>query len=119
MAADHGAHDQHGQPHADRLRSGLDRRRHQPARPHPGLQAQLGFGPAGSNPASDVGWSWVDAVFNVDVGNNDEFMASLLPDAVGSYDYVYRYSTNGGRTWLYADLNVRFQPARRLPTQAD
>ncbi|GIV72088.1 MULTISPECIES: alpha-amylase family glycosyl hydrolase [Caldilinea] len=73
--------------------------------PTPGLQAQLGFGPSGSNPASDVGWSWVDAVFNVDVGNNDEFMASLLPDAVGSYDYVYRYSTDGGRTWLYADLN--------------
>jgi chitodextrinase len=32
-------------------------------------------------------------------------MASLLPEAVGSYDYVYRYSTTAGRDWLYADLN--------------
>ena len=29
----------------------------------------------------------------------------LLPTAVGSYDYVYRYSTTNGRDWLYADLN--------------
>lgn len=71
----------------------------------PSLQAQLGFGPTGSNPALDAGWQWIDASFNVDAGNNDEFMASLLPDATGAYDYVYRYSTNGGRTWLYADLN--------------
>ncbi|HAJ34530.1 MAG TPA: alpha-amylase, partial [Chloroflexi bacterium] len=71
----------------------------------PTLWAQLGYGPAGSNPATDAGWQWLDAAFNVDAGNNDEFMASLLPDAVGVYDYVYRYSTNGGRTWLYADLN--------------
>src|SRR5439155_7624428 len=25
--------------------------------------------------------------------------------AVGTYDYVYRYSTTSGRDWLYADLN--------------
>jgi glycosidase len=71
----------------------------------PTLQAQLGFGPAGSNPATDAGWRWVDAAFNTDAGNNDEFMASLLPDVIGSFDYVYRYSTNGGRAWLYADIN--------------
>src|SRR5207247_368767 len=27
------------------------------------------------------------------------------PDAVGTYDYLYRYSTTNGRDWLYADLN--------------
>ena len=70
----------------------------------PGLWAQLGFGPDGSNPATDTGWSWVDAAFNTDAGNNDEFKASLLPDTVGGFDYVYRYSTTGGRDWLYADL---------------
>ena len=71
----------------------------------PTLMAQLGFGPAGSNPAGSAAWTWVDASFNVDAGNNDEFVASLLPEQTGSFDYVYRYSTNGGRTWLYADLN--------------
>jgi len=71
----------------------------------PTLEAQLGFGPHGSNPAGNAAWTWVDATFNVDAGNNDEFVASMLPDAVGTYDYVYRYSTTNGRDWLYADLN--------------
>ena len=71
----------------------------------PNLRAQLGFGPQGSNPATDMGWVWVEAAFNVDAGNNDEFMASMLPEAVGVYDYVYRYSTTDGRDWLYADQN--------------
>jgi glycosidase len=71
----------------------------------PSLRAQLGFGPAGSNPANNSAWTWVDASFNVDAGNNDEFMASLLPEATGSFDYVYRYTTTNGRDWLYADLN--------------
>jgi len=68
------------------------------------LRAQLGFGPEGSDPAGNPGWTWVDASFNVDTGNNDEFVASLLPEAVGTYDYLYRYSTTNGRDWLYADL---------------
>ena len=71
----------------------------------PGLQAQLGYGPVGSNPAGNAAWTWVDAAFNVDAGNNDEFKASLLPEAVGTFDYLYRYSTTGGRDWLYADQN--------------
>ncbi len=71
----------------------------------PGLRAQLGFGPAGSNPDGSPDWAWVDATFNTDAGNNDEFKASMLPELVGTFDYVYRYSTTNGQTWLYADLN--------------
>jgi len=71
----------------------------------PTLRAQLGFGPVGSNPANNANWTWVDADFNVDVGYNDEFKANLLPESVGTFDYVYRYSTTNGREWLYADLN--------------
>ena len=71
----------------------------------PGLRAQLGFGPDGSNPDGNASWTWVDAAFNVNAGNNDEFMASLMPEATGAFDYLYRYSTTGGREWLYADLN--------------
>jgi hypothetical protein len=81
----------------------------------PSLRAQLGFGPAGSNPASDPAWMWVDASFNVDAGNNDEFKASLLPEAVGAFDYVYRYSTTAGRDWLVADQNGPIIPAGNLP----
>ncbi|HSJ52535.1 MAG TPA: alpha-amylase, partial [Anaerolineae bacterium] len=70
-----------------------------------GLLAQLGYGPDGSDPEAGAGWLWVEATFNVDAGNNDEFVAQLRPEAVGSYDYAYRYSTTAGRTWLYADLD--------------
>jgi glycosidase len=86
--------------------------------PTPSLRAQLGFGPDGSNPSSDPdAWTWVEAEFNVDVnGANDEFKASLLPDAVGQFDYAYRYSTTGGRDWVYADLDG--SPNGYSPAQA-
>ena len=71
--------------------------------PTDGLRAQLGFGPDGSDPASDPNWIWLEAAFNVDAGNNDEFVASLLPEVTGEYDYAYRYSTSGGQEWVYAD----------------
>jgi hypothetical protein len=29
----------------------------------------------------------------------------MLPEAQGTYDYAYRYSTTGGRDWVYADLD--------------
>jgi hypothetical protein len=37
-----------------------------------------------------------------------------LPEVVGVFDYVYRYTTTGGRDWLYADLNGPI-PAGNLP----
>ncbi len=82
--------------------------------PTAGLMAQVGHGPEGSDPDGNPDWTWVAAVFNVDAGNNDEFMASLLPENVGTFDYVYRYSTTGGRDWLVADLNGPV-PAGALP----
>jgi fibronectin type 3 domain-containing protein len=71
----------------------------------PSLRAQLGFGPEGSNPAGNADWSWTEASFNVDAGNNDEFKASMQPQSAGVYDYLYRYTTNDGQSWLYADQN--------------
>ena len=47
----------------------------------------------------------MEAVFNVDAGNNDEFKASMLPESVGLFDYAYRYSTTNGQDWIYADLD--------------
>jgi glycosidase/fibronectin type 3 domain-containing protein len=73
--------------------------------PTDSLVAQLGFGPDGSDPDGNAVWTWVDATFNVDAGNNDEFQASMLPEAVGTYDYVYRYTVTNGRDWVYADLD--------------
>ena len=67
--------------------------------------AQLGFGPDGSDPAGNAAWTWVEAAFNVDAGNNDEFMAS--PPARRRRDVRLRlplHVTNG-RDWIYADLD--------------
>jgi hypothetical protein len=72
--------------------------------PTPSLRAELGFGPEGTNPATDPAWVWTEAGFNADTGNNDEFMASMLPQSTGTFDYVYRYTTTNGQDWLYADL---------------
>ena len=73
--------------------------------PTPGLIAQLGFGPEASNPDGNADWIWEYATFNVDAGNNDEFMASMLPETIGSFDYAFRYTTTNGRDWVYADLD--------------
>jgi fibronectin type 3 domain-containing protein len=72
------------------------------------LGAQLGFGPHGSSPAGNAAWTWIDAAFNTDAGNNDEFVASMLPESTGTFDYVFRYTTTNGRDWLYADRNGPF-----------
>jgi glycosidase/fibronectin type 3 domain-containing protein len=69
----------------------------------PGLIAQLGYGPEASNPST---WTtWVAMEFNTNVGNNDEFKGALRPTVPGSYDYFTRYSTNGGDSWTYGDLD--------------
>jgi glycosidase/fibronectin type 3 domain-containing protein len=73
--------------------------------PTESLRAELGFGPDGSNPAGNDAWTWVEASFNVDAGNNDEFVATMLPDEIGTFDYAYRYSTTDGAEWVYADLD--------------
>src|SRR5205085_5258701 len=32
----------------------------------------------------------------------------ILPDRVGSFDYVFRFSTTAGRNWVYADQDGIF-----------
>ncbi|MGZ9220702.1 MAG: alpha-amylase family glycosyl hydrolase, partial [Anaerolineales bacterium] len=75
------------------------------AGPTKSLRAQLGFGPDGSDPDGNADWVWVEAAFNIDTNNNDEFFASMLPEATGTYDYAFRYTTTNGRDWVYADLD--------------
>jgi len=67
-----------------------------------GLLAQVGFG-VGADFAT---WTnWANAEFNGDAGDNDEFMAHLLPEATGNFNYIYRYSTTNGRDWVYAGID--------------
>lgn len=67
-----------------------------------GIEAQLGFGPAQTDPSAE-GWVWVEASYNVDVGNNDEYSARLLAPEAGSYSYAYRFRGAGEQDWVYCD----------------
>jgi hypothetical protein len=69
------------------------------------IEAQFGYGPRYANPQTQSGWTWLDAVFNVEAGNDDEYQTNgfVLPGA-GTYSYAYRFSIDGGLTWTYCDV---------------
>lgn len=75
----------------------------------PEVSAQLGYGPDGTDPAVDAGWTWFDAIPNAGYTavapeeNNDEYMASLTVPAPGEYDYAYRFSGDSAATYTYCD----------------
>jgi lamin tail-like protein len=78
--------------------------------PSPNLQAALGYGPDGSDPAVDATWVWAAATPNpawIGVGdpdqNNDEYQATLTLPAAGTYDYAYRFTGDGGSSFTYCD----------------
>jgi hypothetical protein len=62
--------------------------------------AEVGYGPDGTLP-NDPAWVWFPTTFNINQGNNDEYMGTLLPTTAGNFDYLYRYSADGGTTWYY------------------
>lgn len=72
--------------------------------PASGIWAEVGYGPQGSS-ATDPTWTWSSMSYNTAVGNNDEYLGNLLPEWLGEYDYVTRWSSDGGRTWYYSDLS--------------
>jgi hypothetical protein len=59
-----------------------------------GLIAELGISSTNSNP-SGAGWTWINAPFNIQVGNNDEFKGTFSGLSAGTYYYAFRYSYNG------------------------
>jgi hypothetical protein len=71
-----------------------------------GIKGQLGYGRAQDNPTiDDKKWIWVDAKFNVDAGNNDEYFARLTPSEEGDFLYAFRYTMDDGNTWVYCDID--------------
>ena len=73
--------------------------------PDASIAADLGFGPAGTDPRTSLAWTWVSAVFNVQVGNNDEYKQTFVAPLVnGTYSYTYRFSKDG-TNYTAADLD--------------
>jgi len=59
-----------------------------------GIEAWIGYSTENTDPST---WTnWVPAIYNVDVGNNDEYKITLGPLAPGTYYYASRFSLNGG-----------------------
>ena len=74
-----------------------------------GITAEVGVGPVGV-PATDAAWTWTAGAYNADknglgVLDNDEYAGVVsAPFAPGAYVSMWRFSADGGRSWLYADL---------------
>ncbi len=64
------------------------------------ILAQLGYGVPGSRPED---WTWTVMAHNAgcNCGNNFEYMANMRPEQLGTYDYLVRFSTDGGIHWTY------------------
>lgn len=78
--------------------------------PTPGLLAQVGYGLAGSPPISYT--EWVNAEFTPGFPgpDEDEYRGQFVPEYLGEYEYVVRFSTTGGRDWVYADFTGIISP---------
>jgi hypothetical protein len=78
----------------------------------PGLVAQVGYGPQGSD-AFAAGWAWEDAWYEADQGTNDGYAGRLLPVTAGVFATAFRFSTDAGVNWTACDTTgTPFQPAR-------
>ena len=71
--------------------------------PTVGIRAEIGFGPEGTDPVAEPGWTWTTATFEGDVAGADRFVARLRPEEAGTHAVSLRVSTTGGTSWTYAD----------------
>ncbi|WP_374685877.1 alpha-amylase family glycosyl hydrolase, partial [Promineifilum sp.] len=72
----------------------------------PGLiLAEVGFGPDGSDPATWTAWWPMAPNACGGCGNNYEYSGKMWPEALGNFDYLVRFSTNNGETWVYGDVD--------------
>jgi len=74
------------------------------------VRGYLGFGPAGTSPDTHPDWIWIwarpNADYDASVGgeeNFDEYGARLFIPVPGAYDYAFRFSVDGGRSFLFCD----------------
>ena len=65
--------------------------------------AWVGYGKKSEDPG--LAWTWLPAAFNVVVGANDEYVATLGP-IHGSYAYAYRFIRTGSTGYCFGDLDA-------------
>ncbi|MFZ5470569.1 MAG: IPT/TIG domain-containing protein [Myxococcota bacterium] len=69
------------------------------------ITGELGYGPVNVAP-TDAAWQWTAATFHVDTDSNqaDEYRATSVGPAAGSYHYAFRFRHQGGAP-VYCDLD--------------
>lgn len=86
-----------------------------PAGPATGLVGWIGYNTVNNDPSS-VGWTWVLASFNTQVGNNDEVIANIGSGlAPGTYYIASRFQLNGG-PFRYGGTNNGFWNSATNPS---
>jgi len=75
-----------------------------------GVLAEVGYGNSGSDPTGTTATSWrfFPMTYNVQAGNNDEYMGSFVaPTVTASTNYAYtvRFSFDNGLNWTYCDTD--------------
>lgn len=75
-------------------------------KPAPGIIAELGIGPFGSDARASNAWTWIIAAPTQNYDwkkNNDEYFAALPGMTPGLYSYAFRFSVSGGAGYTYCD----------------
>ncbi len=85
----------------------------------PGIKSKLCFSASPIvAPANLSSLICINAIFNTDAGNNDEYVAGLKLDAPGVYYYIYAFSGDNEATWTICDTDDDIQNAL-VPGQAN
>jgi hypothetical protein len=70
-----------------------------------GVHAELGYGPIATDPRTSTAWAFHTATFNIETGNNDEYVGTLTISLAGTYAYAYRFSFDSGANFTYCDTD--------------
>ena len=83
-----------------------------------GLRVEVGYGPPGSDPRAQAGWTWQVGWWREQAGAGDVFHRTVSVPVPGSWTLAWRVSRDGGTHFLYCDRGGAadgFEPAD-LPT---
>jgi hypothetical protein len=72
------------------------------------VTAQIGIGPAGTDPRTSTAWKWGSATYTAQVGQSDEYQGTApgaAALAAGRYAYAFRFSFDTLATATYCDIN--------------
>lgn len=70
------------------------------------ITAQIGYGTVGKDPSKEAGFKWFSARFNRDdTSGYDIYDGTLTVPLSQTYDVAFRFSQDGGKTWVYADTD--------------